>query len=51
MTEMVISGLKLGVPVEQLAETCGLSVSDVEAIKNSPLIRLYLNCVVEQDNE
>ncbi len=51
MVEQIIAGLRLGVPVEELSEVSGLSVPDIEAVRNSPLVRIYLDGVGAEQGE
>lgn len=40
MVNQIIDKLRQGVPIEQVAADTGLSISDIEVVKNSPLVRL-----------
>ena len=48
MIPQLIDGLISGDTPERISERTGLSVSDIEAVRNSPLIRLKLR-VAELD--
>ena len=48
MVNQIVDSLRRGVSTEQVSVECGLSVSDVEAVRNSPLVRL---CLVETTQE
>ena len=51
MVNQIIDQLRQGIPAEQVSEECGLSVSDVEAVRNSPLVRLCLEVTEQEEIE
>ena len=51
MVNQIIDSLRQGVSVEQVSVDCGLSVEDVMAVKNSPLVRLCLEVSRQEEVE
>jgi hypothetical protein len=51
MVNIIVEGIRSGQSAAQLAAESGLSVSDVEAVYGSALVRLYLDSIKDEDTE